>query len=109
MGDSQAERLWLALDILRSRGWTKRSLVASDGKVCMMGALHLAHGQMVGRFSATDLTTSDARLLRETVKELFPHLDDVRSVAQFNDDRATKQEMVEQTFHKAALKAEERI
>jgi hypothetical protein len=98
---SRAERFQVALDELRSRGMVKRFLYQkSTGKVCAIGALFLAHGQLPGSFHHTKEIEADLTVLRMCT----PGGGMIQS---FNDAPLTTQEMVEQIYEKAIARVQE--
>jgi hypothetical protein len=67
------DRLRMAADIIRQRGWTNTgNKVETDGRVCLLGAIALAHGWDL----KTDESDDD-----ETLDEFLDSLPEVKALA----------------------------
>lgn len=104
-----ADDLTEALKILRERGWTKHHYTDEYQHICAAQAIRVSCYGTEPSLYGTRMTRAE-RLFVQVADELFPRQTTMNSwhaVHTFNDDFRTDFPMVEQTFEKSILRAQE--
>lgn len=94
MSTSEVNGVAHALERLRERGWCKYVYRASDGRMCILGALNSTNASYLDRYA-----------VEKIIAEQFPELNSC-NIQTFNDQPDRCFEDVERVLEKAALERE---